>query len=48
MHTASQQWDADHIIVMNKGKIVQQGNFDELLLQDGEFKRLAELAGMQA
>ena len=29
---------ADRIVVMNQGKIVQQGNFDELINAPGYFK----------
>jgi NHLM bacteriocin system ABC transporter ATP-binding protein len=33
---------ADKILVIDKGRIVQQGTFEELMKQDGLFRRLAE------
>jgi ABC-type bacteriocin/lantibiotic exporter with double-glycine peptidase domain len=33
---------ADKILVIDKGRIVQQGTFEELMSQDGLFRRLAE------
>jgi ATP-binding cassette subfamily C protein len=34
--------DADRIIVMRDGRIVESGDYDELMAADGVFKRLAE------
>jgi ABC-type multidrug transport system fused ATPase/permease subunit len=34
--------DADKIIVMEGGRIVQEGTYQELLAVDGPFKTLAE------
>lgn len=34
---------ADKIIVMNKGEIIEMGNHQELLKQNGQYKRLFEL-----
>lgn len=42
-HRFSTIKNADKIVVMEKGKIVQVGNFSELLNQEGLFKRLYEL-----
>ena len=41
-HRLSTIRNADKIIVLNKGRIVQQGTYDELMEQDGEFKTQAE------
>jgi ATP-binding cassette subfamily B multidrug efflux pump len=35
--------NADKIIVMDKGEIVEMGNHQELLKQNGQYKRLFEL-----
>ncbi|ULL16059.1 NHLP bacteriocin export ABC transporter permease/ATPase subunit [Paenibacillus sp. H1-7] len=40
-HRLSTIIHADRIIVMDKGKIVQQGSYEELLQQEGLFARLA-------
>jgi NHLM bacteriocin system ABC transporter ATP-binding protein len=40
-HRLSTIAKADRIYVMDKGQIVQQGTFDELIEQDGQFKVLA-------
>lgn len=42
-HRFSTIQNADKIVVMHNGTIVQIGNFNELLNQDGLFKRLYEL-----
>ena len=35
--------NADRIIVLKKGKIIQQGKHSELIKQDGEYERLWNL-----
>ncbi|MHC5062912.1 MAG: ABC transporter ATP-binding protein [Planctomycetota bacterium] len=42
-HRLSTIREADLILVMDKGKIVQRGRHDELLTQDGLYRRLIEL-----
>jgi subfamily B ATP-binding cassette protein MsbA len=34
--------DANEIIVMNKGKVVERGTHDNLVAQDGAYKKLVE------
>jgi ATP-binding cassette subfamily B protein len=34
--------NADRIIVMEKGSIVQEGTFESLMREDGLFRRLAQ------
>lgn len=42
-HRLSTIKNADLIIVMKKGEIVEQGNHDDLLAKDGMYKRLVEM-----
>lgn len=41
-HRLSTIREADHIVVMDKGRIVEQGTFDGLMAQNGMFARLAK------
>lgn len=41
-HRLSTVKDADEIIVMNKGSIVERGKHDELVALDGAYKKLVE------
>ena len=47
-HRLSTIQNADEIIVMKEGAIIEQGHYADLMNRDGEFNRLASLAGMQA
>jgi len=49
-HRLSTVVHANHIIVMNKGTIVQQGTYDSLMREDGLFRQLArtQLASEEA
>jgi subfamily B ATP-binding cassette protein MsbA len=47
-HRLSTIQNADHIIVMREGSIIESGRYAELMNRDGEFNRLATLAGMSA
>jgi subfamily B ATP-binding cassette protein MsbA len=42
-HRLSTVRHADVIVVLQKGKIIQQGTHDELIEQDGQYKRLVEM-----
>ncbi len=42
-HRLSTIMDADRIIVMRKGKIIEQGSHNELLKSNGEYKKLWDL-----
>ena len=39
-HRLSTIRTADHVLVLEAGRIVQQGSFDELVAEDGPFLRL--------
>ena len=41
-HRLSTIQHADRIIVMQAGRIVEEGPYDELMARDGAFRRLAE------
>jgi len=41
-HRLSTVWDADLIVVLNHGVIVEQGSHEELLARHGLYSRLAE------
>ena len=41
-HRLSTIWDADVIHVMQKGRIVESGRYDELMRENGLFARLAQ------
>ncbi len=45
-HRLSTIRNVDEIIVMGHGEILERGHFDQLIEKNGEFKRLATLAGM--
>jgi ATP-binding cassette, subfamily B, multidrug efflux pump len=42
-HRLSTIKDADQVLVINKGKIIEHGKHDDLLARDGVYKRLYEL-----
>jgi len=44
-HRLSTLMHADQIAVMEKGKIVQLGTHDELVAQDGLYRRLWQIQG---
>jgi subfamily B ATP-binding cassette protein MsbA len=44
-HRLSTIKDADRIVILNKGEIVQVGNFEELFMNSASFKKMVELQG---
>ena len=42
-HRLSSVMDANKIIVLDKGEIVEEGTHDELLAKDGNYKRIYEI-----
>ncbi len=41
-HRLSTIRDCDRILVLSKGKITEEGSYDELLAKDGEFAKLVK------
>ena len=41
-HRISSTKNADHIIILDKGKIIQEGKHDKLITIDGYYKKLYE------
>jgi ABC-type multidrug transport system fused ATPase/permease subunit len=44
-HRLSSVIDADRIVVLNEGEIVQLGSHEELAAQPGPYRRLCEIQG---
>jgi subfamily B ATP-binding cassette protein MsbA len=42
-HRLSTIQNADEIVVLQKGKIVEKGTHDELILKSGIYKRLVDM-----
>jgi ABC-type multidrug transport system fused ATPase/permease subunit len=45
-HRLSTVKNADEIIVLSKGKIIERGKHHELLSMNGHYKRLCDLQGL--
>ena len=46
-HRLSTIQNADEIVVMQKGEIVEQGNHNQLLLKKGVYKKLVEMQSFE-
>lgn len=46
-HRLSTIQNADHIVVMQKGQIVEQGTHTELLQKQGMYKKLVEMQSFE-
>ena len=46
-HRLSTIQNADHIVVMQKGQIVEQGTHTELLQKQGMYKKLVEMQAFE-
>ena len=42
-HRLSTIQKTDHIVVMERGEIIEQGSHDELIAKNGTYKKLVEL-----
>jgi len=38
---------AERVLVLDRGRVIEQGTWDELLRRDGPFRRLAALQGVE-
>ena len=46
VRAAQREWDADLVVFMDKGKVVEQGGFAELSLRNGRFASLLRAGGL--
>ena len=46
-HRLSTNQNADSIVVMKKGEIVEQATHDELITQNSNYKKLVELQSLE-
>jgi ABC-type multidrug transport system fused ATPase/permease subunit len=46
-HRLSTIINADSIYVLQKGRIIEQGRYQELILRDGKFKNMVKLQGLE-